>query len=197
MGVEKDLNKVFGEVNNSNLKMGRGEIGGVLFPKCCCCIDLKTGVVVLGVLSAIATENAMIGFTIISGFGALIFGKMSQDGPSIMDRMDKSSQDATLVYFILSAIFFFIHLISSILLSVGASKESPRLLIPWMITSLLGIAWHCVSIVLAFVLPFWYFSPTGQLISSLFCILLTIYFEVVVLSLYNKFNDYSPVRQNI
>ena len=67
--VEKDLKKAFDEVNNSNLKMGRGEIGGVLFPKCCCCIDLKTGVVVLGVLSAIAAENAMIGFSPFSGLG--------------------------------------------------------------------------------------------------------------------------------
>ena len=39
-----------------------------------------------------------------------------------------STQDATLVYFILSAIFFFIHLISSILLSVGASKGSYMIL---------------------------------------------------------------------
>merc|ERR1711953_75190 len=191
MGVEKDLNKVFGEVNNSNLKMGRGEIGGVLFPKCCCCIDLKTGVVVLGVLSAIATENTMIGFSTLSGLGALIFGKMSQDG------YHNSSQDAILAYYIVGAIFFFVHLISSILLSVGASKEKPLLLVPWMIMSLLGIGFHIVSIVLAFVLPFWYFSPTGQLISSLFSILLTIYFEIVVLSLYNKLNDYSPARQNI
>ena len=67
--VEKDLEKAFREVNNSNLKMGRGAIGGVLFPKCCCCIDLKTGVVVLGVLSAIAAENAMIGFSPLSGLG--------------------------------------------------------------------------------------------------------------------------------
>ena len=52
--------------------MGRGAIGGVLFTKCCCCIDLKTGVVVLGVLSAIAAENAMIGFTFISGLGNII-----------------------------------------------------------------------------------------------------------------------------
>ena len=49
--------------------MGRGAIGGILFPKCCCCIDLKTGVVVLGVLSAIAAENAMIGFSPLSGLG--------------------------------------------------------------------------------------------------------------------------------
>ena len=51
--------------------MGRGEIGGVMFPKCCCCIDLKTGVVVLGVLSAIATENSMLGYTALSGLGKI------------------------------------------------------------------------------------------------------------------------------
>lgn len=49
--------------------MGRGELGGVIFPKCCCCIDLKTGVVVLGILSAIATENAMIVYAVLGGLG--------------------------------------------------------------------------------------------------------------------------------
>ena len=45
--------------------MGKGERGSVIFPKCCFCIDLKTGVLVLGILSSIAIGIAMIAYIIV------------------------------------------------------------------------------------------------------------------------------------
>lgn len=44
--------------------MGKGERGSVIFPKCCFCVDLKTGVLVLGILSSIAIGIAMIAYII-------------------------------------------------------------------------------------------------------------------------------------
>ena len=54
---------------------------------------------------------------VFSKLGAFIFGNMPQ-------AAHNSSHDATLAYFIIGAIFFLVYLISSILLSVGASKGS-------------------------------------------------------------------------
>ena len=45
--------------------MGRGSNGKIIFPKCCFCIDLKTGVLVLGILSSIAVGIAMIAYIIL------------------------------------------------------------------------------------------------------------------------------------
>ena len=45
--------------------MGIGANGKIIFPKCCFCIDLKTGVIVLGILSSIAIGIAMIAYIIL------------------------------------------------------------------------------------------------------------------------------------
>ena len=74
--------------------------------------------------------------------------------------------------------------------------EKPKLLIPWMVLSLVSIIWCIISIVLVFTMPksnhTYAWGDFGSLVVS---ILITIYFEIVVLSLYNKFNDYAPAPQ--
>ena len=45
--------------------MGKGEGGRVIVPKCCFCIDLKTGVLVLGILSSIFTGISSIVYLVI------------------------------------------------------------------------------------------------------------------------------------
>ena len=44
--------------------MGKGDSGGVIVPKCCFCIDLKTGVLVLGILSSIAVGIGLVSYII-------------------------------------------------------------------------------------------------------------------------------------
>ena len=70
------------------------------------------------------------------------------------------------------------------------------MLLPWMILSGVSILWCIISIIVCFAMPL---QPGvfnwGQIGSLLVSILITIYFEIVVLSLHNKFNDYDPAPQ--
>lgn len=42
--------------------MGRGEEGKVIVPKCCFCIDLKTGVLILGIICSILSGIGVIAY---------------------------------------------------------------------------------------------------------------------------------------
>ena len=86
------------------------------------------------------------------------------------------------------------------------------MLLPWMIVGGVNILWCIISIILLFALPGWFDGPGslsvyghygwgdydwGQMGSLLVSILMTVYFEMVVFSLYNKLNDYHPAPQII
>ena len=77
--------------------------------------------------------------------------------------------------------------------------ESPKLLIPWMLVGFVIILFCFVSIILVFALPggnidVRYYA-WGKFGTFLVTIALIFYFELVVLSLYNKLNHYDPAPQ--
>ena len=85
----------------------------------------------------------------------------------------------------------------SVIFQFFAFSEKPKLLIPWMIISLVNIVWCIVSIILVFVLVQSTVDGNatyawGELGSFVISILLTVYLEIVVLSLYNKLNNPAP-----
>merc|ERR1711872_263747 len=179
-------------------KMGKGEGGRVIVPKCCFCIDLKTGVLVLGILSSIFTGISSIVYLVY--FVGTLMGKKTGNDLSNFGFIDKASHEdfsaminGRLAESIVGMIICVIYFVASILLSVGASKGNPKLLILWMIVSLVNIIWCIVSIILVFVLtasndPRYNWGLFGTFVVSM---LLTVYFEIVVLSLYNKLNNNS------
>merc|ERR1712002_759774 len=168
-------------------KMGKGEGGRVIVPKCCFCIDLKTGVLVLGILSSIFTGISSIVYLVY--FVGTLMGKKTGNDLSNFGFIDKAShEDFSAFYGMIICVIYFV---ASILLSVGASKGNPKLLILWMIVSLVNIIWCIVSIILVFALtasndPTYNWGLFGTFVVSM---LLTVYFEIVVLSLYNKLNN--------
>jgi len=167
--------------------MGKGDSGAIIFPKCCFCIDLKTGVLVLGILSSIAVGIGMVAYIVQLAAFAVANG-FSHVGKS-------PALDTALAMSIIGTIVFAIYFVASILLCVGASKGQPKLLIPWMILSGVNILWCLISIILLFAMPMHQYYDWGQFGSLVISILITIYFELVVLSLHNQFNDYDPRPQ--
>ena len=77
--------------------------------------------------------------------------------------------------------------------------ESPKLLIPWMLVAFVIILFCVVSITLVFALPgrnidVRYYA-WGKFGTFLVTIAIIFYFELVVLSLFNKLNHYDPAPQ--
>lgn len=173
--------------------MGKGDGGKVIFPKCCFCIDLKTGVLVLGILSSIATAIALIAYLV--HLAGSVMAKKAVQGSGYWEL--SALTNGWLATSIIGTIIMLVYFVSSILLSVGAKQEKPKLLIPWMIISLVNIVWCIVSIILVFVLVQSTVDGNatyawGELGSFVISILLTVYLEIVVLSLYNKLNNPAP-----
>ena len=82
--------------------------------------------------------------------------------------------------------------------------EKPKLLIPWMVLSLISILWCLIEMILLFAIWGEKDPHTGAIVynwgkfgSYLVSVFLTIYFEIVVLSLYNKLNVYEPTPVNM
>ena len=73
-----------------------------------------------------------------------------------------------------------------------------------MVLSLISILWCLIEIILLFAISGYKDPNTGTIVynwgqfgSFLVSIFLTIYFEIVVLSLYNKLNVYDPTPVNM
>merc|ERR1712212_1390335 len=129
------------------LNMGKGESGRVIVPKCCFCIDLKTGVLVLGILSSIFTGISSIVYLVI--FVLRLMNKKTEMDLSDIGFKDEELStmvNGRLAESILGMIIFVVYFVASILLSVGASKGNSKLLIFWMIVSLVNIVWCIISI---------------------------------------------------
>merc|ERR1712018_811786 len=57
--------------------MGQGTNGKVCIPKCCFCLELKTGVLVLGILSSILIGVAMIAYIAQAAIWGIALGLAS------------------------------------------------------------------------------------------------------------------------
>merc|ERR1712133_24349 len=182
-----------------------------IFPKCCCCIELKTGVRILGIVSCIGSGIAIISYIIGLVGGALSKHVQTNWSNSAFENLGlnlnqspefqyfSKTVDAELAMSIIGIIIFAFYLVSSILLIIGAAKESPKLLIPWMLVAFVIILFCFVSIILIFAIPggnidVRYYA-WGKFGTFLVTMAIIFYFELVVLSLFNKLNHYDPAPQ--
>merc|ERR1712242_662726 len=104
--------------------MGQGTEGKVLIEKCCFCLELKTGVLVLGILSSILLGIGLIGYIVNLAVIGIAAGLASHDD---------SGADFTIIYvmlivWLIGTLIIGAHFICAILLACGASKGKPGLL---------------------------------------------------------------------
>jgi len=188
--------------------MGKGTNGKVCLPKCCFCLELKTGVLVLGILSSILIGITLIAYIVQGAILGIAFGLAS--GANVQVTGDaKTLWDwslAMLAIWIIGAVVNAVYFICSILLAVGASKEKPGLLAPWMVMCIISIILALVVIIIQCCSPpvpktvgskTIYISTisVSTIIANAVGIALQVYFFIVVKSLYNKLKGYAPAPQ--
>nr|AGM32456.1 zinc metalloprotease-like protein [Coptotermes formosanus] len=146
----------------------------VMLRQCCCGCTLKTGTTILGVLNLLgALANLIQGIT----------------AAAVADSINVEYKDTIVAIGAVVAVFGGIMLVVAICLLVGASKDNPVLLIPWMVyTVLFVIAYTVLQIVNAVQ----YFdmgypeSGAGSIVGVIIYILLETYFILAVYSLYRE-----------
>jgi len=182
--------------------MGKGTNGKVCLPKCCFCLELKTGVLVLGILSSILIGITLIAYIVQGAILGIAFGLAS--GANVQVTGDaKTLWDwslAMLAIWIIGAVVNAVYFICSILLAVGASKEKPGLLAPWLVMCIISIILALIVIIVQCCSPPEPNTgistiPVGQIIANAVGIALQVYFFIVVYSLYNKLKGYAPAPQ--
>ncbi|XP_077300668.1 uncharacterized protein LOC143921296 [Arctopsyche grandis] len=144
----------------------------------CCGCTLKTGAIIVGVVDAI--------WVIIMLIVSILVSVVLND-PSIDTTTETGDEQTLYSMFVAYSVFSAIYLIMAIMLIVGASKNSPNCLIPW-----LGyvFAYIIVYLVGAIINSISYFSlgnvgaACSFIISGILGISLQFYFFLVVYSLY-------------
>ncbi|KAJ9596638.1 hypothetical protein L9F63_012335 [Diploptera punctata] len=139
----------------------------VMLRQCCCGCSLKTGTIIIGVLNLIAA---------CLGFGS---------GGVLLSQKETEFKTMGIVELILAAVLIII----SILLIVGAMKDRPALLAPWMICAIIIMIVTIIIYIVGAAKAFQHSdSSTGvsYLISALIYSILETYFILVVYSLYRE-----------
>ncbi|XP_055685946.1 uncharacterized protein LOC129791688 isoform X1 [Lutzomyia longipalpis] len=133
-----------------------------LFNKCCCCISLPTGGVILGVLGVISSLFAIV----LPVFGlvyldvlfdaakqaredaardaatGILVGNMTENSEfdGVTDeQLDLARLLLTIIFIIMIIVNIFV-LISAILLIIGAKRKRREFILPYLITDAFGIA---------------------------------------------------------
>lgn len=177
--------------------MGQETTEKVCIPKCCFCLELKTGVLVLGILSSILIGIAMIAYIAQGAIIGLALGFVA----SVANAKTPPFAWAILAVWIIGALIYFAYFICSILLAVGASKEKTGLLIPWMVMCIISIIFALIVIIFRFASPpedtktHVTYIPWGEIISNAVGIVLQVYFFIVVYSFINKLKGNEPTSQ--
>lgn len=151
--------------------------------QCCCGCELKTGTIIIGVLDGIAALYSLV-TSIVAASAAIVVGDKNQ---SYLETV------ATLS--IVLAVFSALLLLVSICLLVGAAKEKPSLLIPWMVYSLVFIVENTV-VNIYYAVQYIGMSEgviaAGVIIGAIVHLLLQVYFLLVVYSLFRELKRTSP-----
>ncbi|KAK7871388.1 hypothetical protein R5R35_006092 [Gryllus longicercus] len=171
---------------------------------CCCGCSLKTGTVIIGVLSGI---GALCGL-IMSILGASVgTGELQKEFLKELEKqkgitldqaeyeeavkhLEATSGNKTLsALFICLAIVYGIHLIFDILMVFGASAERPRMIKPWIVFAIMALV---VQSILSFVNIIFHFTSGAAMVGVLGLVMLAVgialavYFILVVNSFHTE-----------
>jgi len=155
----------------------------VMLRQCCCGCTLKTGTIILGVLN------------ILGGLVNLITGIAAGVAS---DFVEGESKTVVVTVGVVLAVLGGILLLVSICLIIGAAKDNPALLVPWLVFT---VVFLIVNTVLNIVSAAEYFAlkdiagGAGNLVAAAIYILLEIYFLLVVYSLYRELKGTAPPNQ--
>jgi len=152
----------------------------IMLRQCCCGCTLKTGTIILGVLN------------ILGGLANLITGITTA---VVGDTFDAETKQVFVGVGAVLAVIGGILLLVAICLVIGAIKENPALLVPWMVYV---IIFMIANTILYILYAAEYFSVndaangTGNIIAALIYLLLQTYFLLVVYSLYRELKGTAP-----
>lgn len=152
----------------------------VMLRQCCCGCTLKTGTIILGVLNA------------LGGLGNLIQGITAA---SLGDSIGTEYKDTIIAVGVVLAVIGAILLLVSICLIVGAQKNNPVLLMPWMVYTIIFVIVNTVLYIVNAAQYFemgWSTQGTGNIIGAVIYILLETYFLLVVYSLFRELRGTAP-----
>merc|ERR1711962_1478345 len=146
--------------------------------KCCACLELKTGTLIIGTLSLIG--SCILGIIAIVGLigsslvasGVLPFGDKDQQG-----LRDASTAAGTVGI-----------VVTSIMLIHGARTGNPCLLMPWLVLTSIYIIWDVVQVIIAFVNLEW-----GTAVTYIVVTCIISYFFIAVYSFRKQLQQGAPV----
>ncbi|XP_077301274.1 uncharacterized protein LOC143921763 [Arctopsyche grandis] len=144
---------------------------------CCCVCTLKTGAIIVGIVDAVLGIIIMITSISVS----VILNDPNTDTADLGDKQTLYNM------FVAYSVFSTLYIIMSIMLIIGASKNSPNCLIPWLGYVFVYIIVYLVGVIINSIS---YFSignvgaACSFIISGIVGISLQFYFFLVVYSLY-------------
>jgi len=159
--------------------------------KCCACLELKTGTLIIGTLSLIG--SCILGIIAILGLvgssllasGALPFGDKDQQG------LKEASTAAGTVGIVVTSIMLVVYIlyiaIGSMLIH-GARTGNPRLLMPWLVLTSIYIIWDVLKVIISFVNLKW-----GDAVTYIIVTCIMSYFFIAVYSFRKQLQQGAPV----
>ncbi|KAJ8720011.1 hypothetical protein PYW07_012054 [Mythimna separata] len=156
------------------------------FNKCCFCIDLRSGCLIIGYLNLIG-NIILILLSIIAMATTGVANAIINDNEEFKDARESMHVMATVIFAILviMLIFYLLFLAFTIVLLVGLHQHKRGHIKAYLIYAL-------IFIVLSIIMFFASFGGTitaGEIIRQLVLILLNIYFVLVIRSYYLKMDD--------
>jgi hypothetical protein len=154
----------------------------MMLRQCCCGCTLKTGTIIIGVL------------TILGGLGNLI-GGITTAVRAADNFVDAESVQVFVGVGAVLAVLGAILLVFSVLLIIGAQNDRPSLLVPWMVYTIVFLITNTVLYIFE---AAEYFSRydnvngAGNIVAAVIFVLLQTYFLLVVYSLYRELRGTAP-----
>lgn len=160
---------------------------GFEFNKCCFCIDLRTGCLIIGYLNLIANLVVMLVLSLgLVATGAIASGALNdKDLPSETNENIKTVGAFMLGIFVVTMVFLILFLAFTIVLLVGLHQYKRGHVKAYLIFSVIFVV---LSVIMFFV-SFGGAVTAGVIVRQLFTILLNIYFLLVIRSYYLKMDN--------
>jgi len=156
------------------------------FVQSCCCYDLKTGTLLVGVLELIAS----VSLSIFSIFLMVSWAVVVEGGDVVSDQVDPQLLKAAgTVWWVTMSIILFISVLNLVVTSIlihGAKKGRPGLLTPWLVLTAISVVLQLINIFGSLI-----FLNAGSCILALGCVCIEGYFYVCVTSFRGR--NFSPL----
>ncbi|KAJ8719388.1 hypothetical protein PYW08_011563 [Mythimna loreyi] len=156
------------------------------FNKCCFCIDLRSGCLIIGYLNLIG-NIIMVLLSIVTLATSAVAKSLINENEELKDSREGLQVMTTVLIAVVAImlVFFILFLAFTIVLLVGLHKHKRGHIKAYLIYAL-------IFIILSVIMFFAGFAGTqsaGEIIKQIFIILLNIYFLLVIRSYYLKMDD--------